>query len=435
MGGRDEVHNLVTDLLVDLQNITVLWQVGVLAVCLLCAWQVSRTLRARVLAAQTDTGNVEATVKISVGGFNRLVFPLTALALVYVGRWILQRFYPVHLMHIAIALLFALALVRIVVYLLRQAFNPSGLMRQWERAIVWTVWVGLALHFSGLLPDLIALLEQVGFQLGKQRISVLTILQGALSVAATLLLALWAARVIEGRLMRAHRLDPNLRAVFSKLAKSVLLILAVLIALPLVGIDLTVLSVFGGALGVGIGLGLQKIAANYMSGFIILLDHSISLGALVTIDNRYGEVTKLTARYIVVKGLDGTEALIPNESVVSSTVINHSYSDRRARVDVPVQVSYQSDVELALRLMMDAANSHARVIQDPKPVALLKEFADSGINLELYVWIDDPEKGKGNLRSELNLEVWRAFQANRIEIPFPQREVRIVSGPTPQPPA
>jgi len=434
MSGRGEVQNLVNDLLADLQNITVLWQIGVLAASLLCAWQISRMLRAHVLVAQTNAADAEATVKISVGGFNRLVFPLTALALLYIGRWVLERFYPVHLLHVAIALLFALALVRIVVYLLRQAFNPSGLIRQWERAIVWTVWIGLALHISGLLPDLIAFLEQAGFQFGKQRISVLTILQGALSVGATLLLALWAARVIEGRLMRAHRLDPNLRAVFSKLAKSVLVIVAVLIALPLVGIDLTVLSVFGGALGVGIGLGLQKIAANYMSGFIILLDHSISLGALVTIDNRYGEVTKLTARYIVVKGLDGTEALIPNESVVSSTVINHSYSDRRARVDVPIQVSYQSDVELALRLMMDAANGHARVIQDPQPVALLKEFADSGINLELFVWIDDPEKGKGNLRSELNLEIWRAFQANRIEIPFPQREVRIVSGPTSQPP-
>jgi small-conductance mechanosensitive channel len=428
MNGRDGVQNLVADLLADLQKVTILWQVGVLAACLLCAWQVSRTLRARLLAAQINGGNAEATVKLSVGGFNRLVFPLTALALVYVGHWVLQHFYPVHLLNIALALLFALALVRIVVYLLRQAFNPSGLMRQWERAIVWTVWIGLALHISGMLPDLTEFLEQIGFQFGRQRISVLTILQAALSVGVTLLLALWGARLIERRLMRAHRLDPNLRAVFSKLAKTVLVILAVLIALPLVGIDLTVLSVFGGALGVGIGLGLQKIAANYLSGFIILLDHSISLGALVTIDNRYGEVTKLTARYIVVKGLDGTEAIIPNESVVSSTVINHSYSDRRARVDVPIQVSYQSDVELALRLMMDAANAHARVIRDPKPVALLKEFADSGINLELFVWIDDPENGKGNLRSELNLEIWRAFQANRIDIPFPQREVRIISG-------
>jgi small-conductance mechanosensitive channel len=432
MEGRAEVHNLVIDLLADLRNITVLWQIGVLAICLLCAWQVSRILRARILTAQSKAGNAEATVKISVGGFNRLIFPLTALALMYVGRWVLHRFYPVHLLNIAIALLFALALVRIGVYLLRQAFSPSGLMRQWERAIVWTVWVGLALHISGLLPELAALLEELGFQFGKQRISVLTILQGALSVGVTLLLALWAARLVEGSLMRAHRLDPNLRAVFSKLAKTLLIILAVLIALPLVGIDLTVLSVFGGALGVGIGLGLQKIAANYMSGFIILLDRSISLGALVTIDSHYGEVTRLTARYIVVKGLDGTEALIPNESVVSSTVINHSYSDRRVRVDVPVQVSYQSDVELALRLMLDAANRHARVIQDPKPAAILKDFADSGINLEMFVWIADPENGKGNLRSELNLDIWKAFQANRIDIPFPQRDVRIVSAPTPQ---
>ena len=145
-------------------------------------------------------------------------------------------------------------------------------------------------------------------------------------------------------------------------------------------------------------------------------------------------MTRLTARYIVVKGLDGTEAIIPNESVVSSTVINHSYSDRRVRVDVPIQVSYQSDVELALRLMLEAADRHARVVQDPKPAAVLKDFGDSGINLELYVWIVDPENGKGNLRSELNLDIWKAFQANRIDIPFPQREVRILSGSTPQPP-
>lgn len=434
VNGRTEVHNLVTDLIADLQDLTILWQIGVLALSLLAAWQISRILRGRLIARAPHATDPDATVRISVGGFNRLVFPLSALALVYVGRWILHRFYPVHLLNIAIALLFALALVRIVVYLLRQAFSPSGPLRRWERVIVWTVWIGLALHISGLLPELGTLLEDVGFQVGKQRISLLTILQAAVSVGGTVLLALWAARLIEGSLMRAHGLDPNLRAVFSKLAKTLLVVLAVLIALPLVGIDLTVLSVFGGALGVGIGLGLQKIAANYLSGFILLLDRSISLGALVTIDNHYGEVTRLTARYIVVKGLDGTEAIIPNESVVSSTVINHSYSDRRVRVDVPVQVSYQSNVELALRLMLEAADRHARVVQDPKPAAVLKDFADSGINLELYVWIVDPEKGKGNLRSELNLDIWKVFQANRIDIPFPQREVRILSGSTPQPP-
>jgi len=203
----------------------------------------------------------------------------------------------------------------------------------------------------------------------------------------------------------------------------------VLIALPLVGIDLTVLSVFGGALGVGIGLGLQKIAANYISGFIMLLDRSVSPGALITVDGRFGAVTRLTGRYIVLRSLDGTEAIIPNETVVSSTVINHTYSSQAVRVDIPIQVSYQSDVELALRLMSEAARRHARASKQPPPVALLKQFGESGIDLELYVWIADPEAGTANLRSDLYLDLWRAFREHGIAIPFPQREVRLLQGP------
>jgi small-conductance mechanosensitive channel len=233
--------------------------------------------------------------------------------------------------------------------------------------------------------------------------------------------------------MAARGLDAATRAVLSRLAKTVLVVLAVLIALPLVGIDLTVLSVFGGALGVGIGFGLQKIAANYISGFIILLDRSITPGALVTIDNRHGEVTRITARYLVVKGLDGTEAIIPNETAVSSTVINHSYSDPRVRVDVPVQVSYDSDVELAMRLMREAAEAHPRVLKEPAPAVVLKQFGESGIDLEMYLWIADPEAGRANLRSDLNLAIFRAFKAHGIEIPFPQRDVRIVQAGQPAP--
>jgi small-conductance mechanosensitive channel len=187
-----------------------------------------------------------------------------------------------------------------------------------------------------------------------------------------------------------------------------------------------VLSVFGGALGVGLGLGLQKIAANYVSGFIILLDRSISPGALVTIEGRHGQVTKLTGRYLVVKSGDGTEAIIPNETVITSVVVNHSYSDRRARVDVPMQVSYTSDVERALDIMLEVARGHPRVLHEPAPAALLKTFADSGINLELYVWVADPEAGTGDLRSDLYLVLWKSFNANNIVIPYPQREVRIL---------
>ena len=247
-----------------------------------------------------------------------------------------------------------------------------------------------------------------------------------LSVAITVVIALWAGRTIEARLLDARGMDLNFRIVLSKLVKTLLVIVAILIALPAVGIDVTVLSVFGGAVGVGLGLGLQKIAANYVSGFVILLDRSISPGALVTIDGRYGEVTKLTARYVVVKGMDGTEAIIPNETVITSVVVNHSYSDRSVRVDVPIQVSYTSDVDRALELMLEAARGHTRVLRNPAPAALLKGFADSGIDLELYVWVADPEAGTGNLRSDIYRAIWKSFNANNIAIPFPQREVRIL---------
>jgi small-conductance mechanosensitive channel len=380
-------------------------------------------------ARTTPAGAPTAVFQVGAGGVTRLVFPLSALALVYLGRWALHHFVAVTLLNLAIPLLFALALVRVVVYLLRRAFAPSGPLQYWERTLAWIIWIGLALHITGLLPQVEALLDAIAIQVGTARISLLHVLTGLLSVALTVLLALWAGRAIELRLAAARGLDPSMRAVFSKLAKTILVILAVLIALPLVGIDLTVLSVFGGALGVGIGLGLQKIAANYISGFIILLDRSISPGALVTIDDRYGEVTRLTARYIVLKSLDGTEAIIPNETVVSSTVINHSYSDTRVRVDLPLQVSYGSDVELAMRLMREAADQQPRVLKDPAPAVVLKQFGESGVDLEMYVWIMDPESGRANLRSDLYLQIWRAFRANAIEIPFPQREVRILGAP------
>ena len=428
-----DVHSLLKEALAGVQDVSTLWQAAVLGVCLLAAWQISRMLRLRLLGA-AEPAAADRTMRIGVGGLNRLVFPLSALLLVYLARWGLRHVYPATpLLNVAVPLLFSLALVRMIVYLLRHAFDPGGPLRYWERFIAWIIWIGLALHITGLLPEIDRLLEDLAFTVAGNRISALDLISGALSVAVTVLIALWAGRAIEARLMAARGLDPGTRAVLSRLAKTVLVVLAVLIALPLVGIDLTVLSVFGGALGVGLGLGLQRIASNYVSGFIILLDRSITPGALVTIDNRHGEVTRITARYLVVKGLDGTEAIIPNETAVSSTVINHAYSDPRVRVDVPIQVSYESDVELAMRLMREAGEAHPRVLEEPAPAVVLKQFGESGIDLEMYLWIADPQAGRANLRSEVYLEIFRAFKANAIEIPFPQRDVRIVRPPRPVP--
>jgi small-conductance mechanosensitive channel len=219
-----------------------------------------------------------------------------------------------------------------------------------------------------------------------------------------------------------------------KLARAALVLVAVLIVLPAVGIDLTALSVFGGALGVGIGLGLQKIASNYVSGFIILLDRSVTLGDTVTIDARTGRLSKMAARYVVVRALDGTEAIIPNETVITSTVINHSYTDKQVLVPIAVQISYRSDLDAATCILTNAALGHPRVLKSPVPKVLIKAFADNGISLELNVWIEDPEEGRANLCSDIYFTVWREFQAQGIEIPYPQREVRMrTPAPSPAP--
>jgi small-conductance mechanosensitive channel len=206
-------------------------------------------------------------------------------------------------------------------------------------------------------------------------------------------------------------------------------VLAFLIALPMVGIDLTVLSVFGGALGVGLGLGLQKIASNYVSGFILLMDRSLRIGDLIQIGDRAGQVSGLTARYIILKSLDGTASLIPNDTIITSVVINQTYTDRNVRVGIPIQVAYGSDLHLVMQLMMQATEGHSRILTNPPAGVVLKEFAESGINVELGFWVADSELGTGILRSQINLQIWESFVANNIEMPYPRRDISIVSMP------
>ncbi len=427
MKSQAEVGRLLADLFDDLQRGMILWQVLIIALALVIAWQASRLLRRRI-AASAVAADPERTMRISVGGMNRELFPVTALVLLLIGRWALENQQPVHLLNIAVPLVLAMVIIRGVVYLLRHTFAPGGLLRSWEMAISWLVWLGVALHIVGLLPAIGRLLEDTAFRVGQQRVSLAMVFTALLTVVLTVLAALWVGRMLEARIMALQHVEINLRFALTKILRSVLVVVAVLIALPIVGIDITVLSVFGGALGVGIGFGLQKVAANYVSGYTILLDRTVSPGDLVTVDHFYGEVTKLTSRCIIVRGPDGTEAIVPNETVITSTVINHSYSNRRVLIRIPVQISYSSNLETALKLMLEAAYSHSRVLKDPAPTALLTAFGDNGINLELLAWIEDPERGKLNLNSDLNLALYKSFCANGIEIPFPQRDIRIVGG-------
>jgi len=420
--GRSEFGLLLADFWSDLQQPDVIWQIGVLAFCLAVAWLFSFLVRSR--HPHADPAATKAA-QFGQRGLKRVAFPLSALLLVLVARPLLAQWHHVNLLSLAVPLLSSLALIRSVFFVLRLSFSGPWLA-SFERTFAAFAWGVVALHITGLLPDLIALLESVSFTVGKQRLDLWMILQGIATVLATLLLALWVGGTVEGRLMAAPGLDSNLRIVFARLAKAVLIVIAVLIALPVVGLDLTTLSVFGGALGVGLGFGLQKIAANYVSGFIILLDRSIRIGDLISVGTDRGQVTRITTRYTVIKGMTGIEAIVPNEILVGSVVQNESYSDTRVRITLPVQVAYGSDLEQAMGIMVEAAKLQGRVLADPPAKAFVLAFADSGINLELGFWVGDPEEGTLQLRSDINLAIWRAFQAAGIEIPFPQREVRIV---------
>lgn len=415
---------LLNDLWADLHQPEVLWQLGALAICLALAWWAARIF-GRAIAGATDDGSGRMW-EVGRGGLKRLAFPLVALVLVLSARYLLRPWHHVNLLSLAVPLLESLALVRMVAYALRQAFAPSGVLVSLERVMAVVIWSVMALDIVGILPDVIEALESVGFSVGKQRLNLWLILQGVVMVAISLLLAMWLSNVLERRLERAADLDTSFRLVLVRLIKAVAILVAVMIALPAVGIDLTTLSVFGGALGVGLGFGLQKIASNYVSGFIILLDRSIRIGNLITVDQNRGEVTQITTRYTVLKSLTGVESLVPNEFLVSQVVKNETYTNSRVRIALPFQVAYQADLELAMKLLVDVAAAHPRVMADPAPGAFVLALADSGINLELGFWIPDPQEGTQGVRSDINLAVLKAYQAAGIEIPYPQREVRLV---------
>ena len=421
----NQIGLLLQDLWSDLQEPNVLWQAGVLALCAAAAWGLARLLQWRA------PDESPLALKRGAAAFRRVIFPLTVMLLLFAGRAALGHWHKTNLLTVAIPLFGALAGIRFAVYLLRLTFARALWLDASERVIATLVWGALVLHLSGLLPEIVALLEGVQFAFGRQALSLWTLATVAFWVAGSLLLALWAGSALEARVMRTQALDSSMRVVFARLSRAALLVAAVLVVLPLLGVDLTVLSVFGGALGVGLGLGLQKIASNYVSGFIILLDRSIRLGDVITADGQHGVVSRITTRYVVVRALTGIEAIIPNDTLVTTTVLNHSYTDKKVRLALRLQVAYGSDIEAVLTLLADIARRHPRVVHVPEPTAQVTSLADSGVELELGFWIEDPENGTQNVRSDVNVQILREFRARGIEIPFPQREVRLVQGKTP----
>ena len=402
---------LFRDLFDDLRDPNFVWQVVALAACVGAAWLFARWWIGR--------HHQEGAGRLKDAGA-RLAFPLTAVVLVGIAKLVLQKFIHVNLLRLALPLLGSMALVRAVVFVLRQAFPKATWLTTWERIIATFIWGWLALYITDLAPHVIDALEGVVFPLGAQRLNLWMILQGIVTVFLTVVVALWVAGLIEARLMRMQDVDSSLRIVGVRVAKALLTVAALVTGLSMVGIDMTAFSVFTGALGVGLGLGMQRIASNYVSGFIILLDRSIHIGDVVQVSGTGGQVSKITTRYTVLKNTGGVEFIVPNEALISNVVQNQSYSDTRVRVATTVGVTSDTDLDLAMRLMAEAASGHRRILADPAPKVLLTTFGDGSVQLELGFWIADPEAGKGGVTSDVNIAIWRAFRDHGIEISFPQ---------------
>jgi small-conductance mechanosensitive channel len=402
-------------------------ELGAILVCIGVAWLVDR----RIHLATVDGSRIG---RMGAGSINRIIFPVAALSLLYLSRGVfthfeLPAFYP-----IAIPAMVAFALIRLCVYALRNMFESHEIGSASERAVSFTIWGALLLYYLGVLPEIGAALDDVKLPIGRAQFSVLDLARDGIVVIIALVCSLWLSNMLQARLMGLSHVDINLRVVSAKFLRAIVLLLGVLVALSTVGIDLTVLSVFGGAVGVGIGLGLQKLASNYIAGFTILLDRSIRVGDMITVDTRFGEVSKVTSRYVVVRNLDGVEAIVPNETLVTTTVLNHSYTSKDIKLGIPVQVSYDSDLDVAMHLMLGVAIAQPRVLKAPlAPFVQLLTFGDNGINLELGVWINDPQNGQGNLKSEINIGIWRAFKEHGIVIPYPRRDIHVLTDAVPSP--
>lgn len=401
------------------------WQLLILVLAAAGALMVHRTLGRFLLESSSDF-DARAIRRITLRSAQRIIFPLSMLLGVLVGRAGLHHLQlDVLLLDIAVPLLLSLAVIRLTVYVLRKGLRPGPAAKAWENLISTSIWILVALHLLGWLPDVIKALDALGYSFGQTRVSLFTVLQLLVAIGALMVLATWLTHVIEQALSRSAYISSGAKIGIAKTSKFALYTLAALLSLNAVGIDLSALAVFGGALGVGLGFGLQRIASNFISGFILVFDRSIRPGDVISINEKFGWVQELRARYIVVRDRDGVETLIPNENLITTEVINWSYSDKQVRIKIPVQISYQDDPEQAMAIMLESAGACERVLQHPEPTARLMGFGESGIELELRVWIRDPQQGVGGVRSEVNLAIWKGFKAAGITIPYPQRDVHL----------
>ncbi len=398
-------------------------EIGVVIACAIVAWGVVRLVR------QASSNTDENSILFGKGIIDGVLFPLLLLLVAYIASMFLSRVFPLAVFKVAIPVLLSLAVIRLGVKVLQAAFKNAPWVRALERSISWLAWLAMLLWVSGLLPVILEELDGIKWKIGSTTLSVRTMIEGALTAGVMILITLWISSAIESRLLRtATGGELSLRKAVSNATRVTLVFVGLLLALSAVGIDLTALSVLGGAIGVGVGFGLQKLAASYVSGFVMLAERSVRIGDNVRVDGFEGRITDIRARYTVIRALSGRESIVPNEMFTSNRIENLSLADLRVLQSTVVSVSYDSDVELVMRLLSDAALAQERVLKDPGPAVHLTNFGPDGLEFTLNYWMTDPENGQQNLRSGVNLSALASLRAHGIEIPFPQRVVHTRSG-------
>jgi len=413
--------DLLQDLLEDISNPRILWQALAIVAAVLVGLLLARLIRRSWLHEDDTAGAIR---RLGVEGFGRVLAPLLIAAGVWLAKIILARYQNVHLLAVALPLFASMALIRIAFFLLRRVFARRGplgtALQTFEKILALVVWVGVALYLTGQWPDIIRFLETHTVPLGTRKpVPLLDILQAVISVVVLMMLALWAGAALEERLMRLEGMHSSLRVVLARMGRAVLILVSVLVSLGLVGLDLTVLSVFGGALGVGLGLGMQRIASNYVSGFIILFERSLSIGDPITVDKYAGRVARINTRYTVLQALDGTQTLLPNEMLITGVVMNQSGTNKAVRLNTKITVAYDSDLNEVMTLLARQADEVERVVAEPAPSVQLNAFGPHGYELELGFSIVDPEKGSGGVISAVNRNIYALVHAGAIRLGLP----------------
>lgn len=405
-------------LIQDFEQSSTLQELAVLVICIGLAWLLTRSFY-----RHRDDG--KPSVWFGKTAWGGALFPLLALLLTAAARMAVEHYQPVFLLRLAVQILLSLAVIRLVARVLAKTFPHSTLVRLVERIFSWLAWGVAVLGILGVLPQVMAQLDAVQFAFGKTSISVLELLQGAISVGMVMLVVLWISTTFEQRVIDDLVKDLSMRKMAVNLTRMLLITIGLLVALSLVGVDLTALSVLGGAFGVGLGFGMQKIASNYVSGFLVLIERALRIGDNVRVDGFEGRITDIRTRYTVIRASNGRESIVPNETLITQRVENLTDADQKFNLTTQIVVGADSDIAQVREVLKNAALAQDRVLQNPEPSVFLVNFAADGLEFSLSFFINDPMNGQANVKSAVNIAVLEGLRAAKIDIPFPQRVLHI----------